>query len=216
MEETSADDAPDDETEWEGTEPRKPLPTFDQDYRWPAPLDKILSFGKTAPQRDVLLLGALTVLGALLSLILRCLYSRKWQHPCLQTFVVLLRSLEDASLVKPDPGIAADNLKDGIITRHDMAITDEDFHAVLALGETLYLHATHILSFLGHTEVKNRGMADKEMLFAEMPQEFTRRQLLEKAEEIGMPGSSALSLLQRLKKKGAVESTGNRGVYIKK
>ena len=89
-------------------------------------------------------------------------------------------------------------------------------HAVLALGETLYLHATHILSFLGHTEVKNRGIADREMLFAEMPQEFTRRQLLEKAEEIGMPGNSALSLLQRLKKKGAVESTGNRGVYIKK
>lgn len=85
----SPDDEPEDEAEWQGSEPRSPLPTFQQDYHWPAPLDKILSFGKTAPQRDVLLLGALTVLGASLSLIVRCLYSRKWKHPCLQIFVVV-------------------------------------------------------------------------------------------------------------------------------
>lgn len=474
VENIAPDDKPDEETEWEGTEPHSPLPTFQQDYKWPAPLDKILSFGKTAPQRDVLLLGALTVLGASLSLIVRCMYSRKWQHPCLQTFVVapaaagkgvlvwvrkliepihdeirsqvaeamkayrkekaayealgkarkdkeaperppnrmfifagnntgtgllqniiesggvgiiceseadtistaikgehgnwsetlrnafdhgrlsynrrtdneylevinfflsvlisgtpaqvepiipssengqfsrnifyympglkkwvnqfdetevdveseffrmgcewkatleklkkkgiytlkltrkqkeefndffsrlfqrshmmnggemtssvvrmainlcrmmsvvaLLRSLEVPSLAKPDPSIAADNLKDGIITRYDMAITDEDFRAVLALGETLYLHATHILSFMGHTEVKNRGMADKEMLFAEMPQEFTCQQLLEKAQEKGIPQNTALSWLQRLKKKGGLIHGQGKGIYIK-
>lgn len=474
VEDIAPDDEPDEGTEWEGTEPHTPLPTFQQDYSWPAPLDKILSFGKTAPQRDVLLLGALTVLGASLSLIVRCLYSRKWQHPCLQTFVVapaasgkgvlvwvrkliepihdeirsrvaeamkayrkekaayealgksrkdkeaperppnsmfiisgnntgtgllqniidsggvgiiceseadtistaikgehgnwsetlrrafdhdrlsynrrtdneymemgnfflsvlisgtpaqvepiiptsengqfsrnnfyympgveewmdqfgeeevdveseflsmgrewktcldelkkkgiftlkltkeqkaefndffsrlfhrshlvngnemtssvvrmainlcrmmsvvaLLRSLEVPSLAKPDPGIAADNLKDGIITRYNMAITDDDFRAVLALGETLYLHATHILSFMGHTEVKNRGMADKEMLFAEMPQEFTSQQLLEKAQEKGIPQNTARSWLQRLKKKGGLIRGQGTGTYIK-
>ncbi len=56
------------------------------------------------------------------------------------------------------------HLKDGIITRYNMAITDDDFRAVPSLGETLYLHATHILSFMGYTEVKNRGIVDKEML----------------------------------------------------
>lgn len=474
VEDESPDNEAEDETEWQGSEPRSPLPTFQQDYRWPAPLDKILSFGKTAPQRDVLLLGTLTVLGASLSLTLRCLYSRKWQHPCLQTFVVapaaagkgvlvwvrkliepihdeirsqvaeamkayrkekaayealgkarkdkeaperppnrmfiiagnntgtgllqniiesggvgiiceteadvistaikgehgnwsetlrnafdhdrlaynrrkdneylevgnfflsvlisgtpaqvepiiptsengqfsrdifyympglkkwvnqfdeekvdaeseflrmgrewkacleklkkkgvftlkltreqqeefndffsrlfqhshlmnggemtssvvrmainllrmmsivaLLRSLEDASLVKPDPTIAADNLKDGIITRYDMAITDDDFRAVLSLGETLYLHATHILSFMKCTEVKSRGIADKEMLFAEMPKEFTRQELLERAKEKGIPQDTVICWLQRWKKKGAVTCTGTRGNFIK-
>lgn len=42
----------------------RPLPTFRQDYRWPVPLDKILSFGKSDPQRDVLVPEALIVLGA--------------------------------------------------------------------------------------------------------------------------------------------------------
>lgn len=134
----------------------------------------------------------------------------------MMSIVALLRSLEVPSLAVPDPSTAADNLKDGIITRYNMAITDDDFRAVLALGETLYLHATHILSFLGHTEVKNRGMADKEMLFAAMPQEFTRQQLLEKAQEKGIPRNSALSWLQRLKKKGTVICTGTQGTYIKK
>lgn len=48
VENIAPDDEPDEETEWEGTEPHSPLPTFQQDYKWPAPLDKILSFGKTA------------------------------------------------------------------------------------------------------------------------------------------------------------------------
>ena len=55
---------------------------------WPELLERIISFGKNPEQRDILLLGAFTVLGASLSHIVRCQYGRKWQAPCMQTFVV--------------------------------------------------------------------------------------------------------------------------------
>ena len=60
------------EKEMKGTEPLSPLPYFPQDHDWPEPLKSILSFAKTPAQHDVLLLGAMTVLGASLSHIVRC------------------------------------------------------------------------------------------------------------------------------------------------
>ena len=83
-----SDDTDEEEQLTEGSEPYSPLPTFPQDYVWPELLEKIISFGKKPEQRDVLLLGAFTVLGASLSHIVRCQYGRKWQAPCMQTFVV--------------------------------------------------------------------------------------------------------------------------------
>ena len=75
------------EKEMKGTEPLSPLPYFPQDHDGPEPLKSILSFAKTPAQHDVLLLGAMTVLGASLSHIVRCKYGDKWQYPCLQTFI---------------------------------------------------------------------------------------------------------------------------------
>ena len=66
------------EKEMKGTEPLSPLPYFPQDHDWPEPLKSILSFAKTPAQHDVLLLGAMTVLGASLSHIVRCKYGDKW------------------------------------------------------------------------------------------------------------------------------------------
>ncbi len=133
----------------------------------------------------------------------------------IMSIVALLRSLEDASLVKPDAHISSDNLKDRIITRWDMGITDADFHAVLALVEPLYLHATHILSFLSSSVIKHRSTADRAMLFADMEDEFTRRLLLEKAHDRGIPESTALTWLKRLTKQGALVSVDGRGTYHK-
>ena len=71
-----------DDTDEEEHSPKAPslippcLP-FPQDYVWPELLEKIISFGKKPEQRDVLLLGAFTVLGASLSHIVRCQYGRK-------------------------------------------------------------------------------------------------------------------------------------------
>lgn len=71
--------------------------------------------------------------------------------------VAMLRVLESDDIARsphltPDKDISGDNLKDGIITRWDMTILPADFNSVLELTESLYRHATHILSFLPGTE----------------------------------------------------------------
>lgn len=203
MKDISTDDEPEDETECEGTEPCTPLPTFRQDYTWPAPLDKILSFGKTPHQRGVLLLGALTVLGPSLSLIVRACTAANGSTPaCKPSWWRLPQPAKAcwygceseadivSTAIKGEYGNWSDTLRKAF---------DQDR-----------------LSYNRRTEVKNRGMADKGMLFAEMPQEFTRQELLEKAKEKGISRNSTLCWLQRWKKKGVVACTGVPGTYIKK
>lgn len=48
----------------------------------------IMSYATSPTQRDILLLGALTALGATMERYVRCSYSGKYQSPCLQTFFV--------------------------------------------------------------------------------------------------------------------------------
>ena len=88
VENNISDDTDEEEQLTEGSDPYSPLPTFPQNYVWPELLERIISFGKNPEQRDILLLGAFTVLGASLSHIVRCQYGRKWQAPCMQTFIV--------------------------------------------------------------------------------------------------------------------------------
>ena len=139
--------------------------------------------------------------------------------------IAMIRALEcdqpyqfkdsSAPLLTPDKEIAADNIKDGIITRWDVTITAEDFHAVLELVTPLYRHATHILSFLPSTEVKHRANADRDALFEMMGNQFTRTQLLEQAEKMKIKPNTALSWLNRLIKKGLLINTDNKGVYTR-
>lgn len=63
------------------------LPCF-PDYQWPHFLQQVIDCGDTPAQRDILLLGALTVFGATLNKLLSFVYGRKSQYPCLQTFVI--------------------------------------------------------------------------------------------------------------------------------
>lgn len=104
-------------------------------------------------------------------------------------------------LLTPDKEIATDNIKDGIITRWDVTITAEDFHAVLELVTPLYRHATHILSFLPSTEVKHRANADRDALFEAMGNQFTRAQLSEQATTMKIKPNTAFGWLNRLIKK---------------
>lgn len=86
--------------------------------------------------------------------------------------VAVLRALEhpnpyslqisSSSPFTPDKSIPSDNRKDGIVTRWNVSISAEDFHAVLNLAEPLYCHAMHILSFLPNTEVSHRPNADRD------------------------------------------------------
>lgn len=256
----------------EQVDPFTHLPFFPEGHEWPRMLRQIMAFGQSREQRDVLLLGGLTTLGASLAQMLRFLYGGKWFFSSLQTFVVappasgkgvlawtrmLVQPIHDeiratvaeemkrykkemtsfnslgrekakaeeagdfaASLRKsprltPDPQTCADNIKDGIITRWDLSIQEDDFQAVLSLAEPMYLHAVHILSFLPANEVKNRGMADQERLFITLDTDFTYQSLLEEAEKLKIPKNTACSCLQRWQKQGIVRKGEKRGDYKK-
>lgn len=124
-------------------------------------------------------------------------------------------SLRKSPRLTPDPQTCSDNIKDGIITRWDLSIQEDDFQAVLSLVEPMYLHAVHILSFLPANEVKNRGMADQERLFITLDTDFTYQSLLEEAEKLKIPKNTACSCLQRWQKQGIVRKGEKRGDYKK-
>ena len=69
------------------SDPLQPLPTFPE-ADWPKILMLIMSYATSPTPRDILLLGALTALGATMERYVRCSYSGKYQSPCLQTFFV--------------------------------------------------------------------------------------------------------------------------------
>lgn len=139
--------------------------------------------------------------------------------------VAVLRALESpqsyqfkvspASSFTPDKEIPTDNINDGIITRWDVTITSEDFKAVLALAEPLYCHATHILSFLPAIEVSHRSNADRDFLFSQVGEEFTRAQLLEEAAAMGIKENTAITWLKRLTKSGVLISVDGKGTYTR-
>ena len=82
--ETEANDAP----LHIGSEPYTSLPRLVPGYPWPSLLRDILGFADNAEQRDILLLTALTALGATLGKTVRCLYGMHWIYPCIQLFVI--------------------------------------------------------------------------------------------------------------------------------
>ena len=81
-------DEPDESEELlNGSDPNQPLPTFPE-ANWPKILLLIISYATSPTQRDVMLLGALTAIGASMERYVRCPYAGKLQSPCLQSFIV--------------------------------------------------------------------------------------------------------------------------------
>ena len=70
------------------SEPYKPLPLLFDDYKWPKPLDEILTFAETKHQRDALFLGMVDAIGSTLSPYVRTMYGDRWMYPNIQVFVV--------------------------------------------------------------------------------------------------------------------------------
>ena len=129
--------------------------------------------------------------------------------------VAMLRALEQPELLLPAQGINSDNLKDKIIGGWELHITDDDFAALLTMAEPLYLHATHILSFLPTGEITSRGLSEKDSLLSSMPDEFTTVQWMEAAEHANIPKNTAKTWLRRLCDSGALLHGEHKGIYLK-
>lgn len=96
-----------------------------------------------------------------------------------------------------------------------MTILPSNFNSVLELTESLYRHATHILSFLPGTEISRRSNADRDALLQSMEREFTRSAFLLQAEATGIKPGTASTWLKRLVKHGMIESVDGKGTYRK-
>lgn len=116
----------------------------------------------------------------------------------MMSIVAVLRTFDDPRLKTPARDTAPDNLKDGIISRWDVSVSPADFDAVMALVEPLYRHATHILSFLPSTEVRRRTNADRDALFASLSSDFTRHDLMQAADKMGINRQTALTWAKRM------------------
>jgi hypothetical protein len=73
-----------------GSDPQHPLPTLPE-ANWPKLLQRIIKVAKNEIQRDIMLMGAFTALGACMSRHVRCLYGGKYYYPSLQCFIVSLQ-----------------------------------------------------------------------------------------------------------------------------
>lgn len=131
----------------------------------------------------------------------------------IMSVVAILRAVENPALVKPSKTTLPENVEDGAVSQWDVEMTDADFYAVLAIMEPIYRHTIHILSFLPSTEIKRRGNADCDMLFGSMVEKFSRAELLECAQKMGIKPNTACSWLQRLQQRGIVRKVDEYGYY---
>ncbi len=113
----------------------------------------------------------------------------------------------------PAEDIPSDNIKDNIVHRWDMTVSDSDFQTVMGMVEPLYRHATHILSLLPRSEVSRRSISDRDSFFSSLPPIFTRQMVLEKAEQENINANTALSWINRMVKNSSIKPTGNNGEY---
>ena len=116
----------------------------------------------------------------------------------MMSVIAVLRRIEQCGVsFNPSADISAENKRDDIIPSREVGITNEDFDACLSMAEPLYLHATHIGSFIDRVEVNNRNVSDRERLLNKMDDEFSRSQWLDIAEEMGVPLNTAVTWLNK-------------------
>ncbi len=115
----------------------------------------------------------------------------------------------------PSPASPKENVDDGTVSSWHIAISDNDFSAVLSLLEPLYRHTIHILSFLPSSEVIRRTNSECENLFSSMPDTFTREAFLTQAAQNGIKENTSKVWLKRALKSGTIRRTDAKGVYTR-
>lgn len=124
----------------------------------------------------------------------------------------LVKALMACPGLSPSPHIPQENVKDGVVTQFDLTVSSEDFHAVLALTEPLYLHSCHVLSFLPAGDGLPQQKTPPEAFLDLLPLKFTRTQAVQAGERYGISPGTLDSMLKRMTDKGKLKK-GGRGEY---
>ena len=124
----------------------------------------------------------------------------------------ITRQLLQCPGLTPTPDILPENVRDGVIPRFRLAITDNDFRAVLSLASPLYLHACHVLALLPPTETVKQPPVSTATFLDRLPQRFTRQAALEEAQRCGIADNTLDSLLKRMVSRGIL-AKAQRGEY---
>ncbi|WP_165154747.1 DUF3987 domain-containing protein [Parabacteroides sp. ZJ-118] len=114
--------------------------------------------------------------------------------------------------LSPSEEIPEENVRDGIVPKLDLRVTDEDFESVMSLVEPLYRHSCHILGYLPSVELVPQQATPLESLFKALPLEFCRKQAAQEAEKNGISPNTLDSCLRRMVEKGTLVRNG-RGEY---
>ena len=124
----------------------------------------------------------------------------------------LVKALMSCPGLSPSSRIPQENVQDGVVPEFDLAVSSEDFHAVLALTEPLYLHSCHVLSLLPSGDTVQQQKAPQEAFLDLLPLSFTRTQALRASARCGISPNTLDSLLKRMTDKGQLAKNG-RGEY---
>ncbi len=114
--------------------------------------------------------------------------------------------------LSPSDEIPEENVRDGIVPKLDLQVTDEDFESVMSLVEPLYRHSCHILGYLPSVELAPQQAAPLDSLLKALPLKFCRKQAAQEAEKNGIPQNTLDTHLRRMVGKGILVKNG-RGEY---
>jgi hypothetical protein len=102
--------------------------------------------------------------------------------------------------IEPDPEVSAENVQDGVVSRFQLSINEEDFRATLKLAAILYQHSNYIMAILPPEESCLRPLTPKEIFRHELPFSFSRKEAVEQAEKHGLSARQVDRMIERLLK----------------
>lgn len=131
----------------------------------------------------------------------------------MMSVVAFLRARETPGLLVPDSGIPEENIADGAAARYTLALSDEDFEAVLSLARPLHLHAAYVLSLLPDTELPGRKVPAGDALLTMLGSRFTSAEAREAGRALGVNDNTVRQWLTRMVAGGTLGKE-SRGVYV--
>jgi hypothetical protein len=114
--------------------------------------------------------------------------------------------------IKPAAGTHAENVKDGVVTKFELSINDDDFAAVLHLAEPFYRHAEHALFSMPMEALTERSVSSKERFLSRLTLEFTRQEYIKMGSEEGLSDKQCDYMVEKLLNKNILVRKGH-GVY---